>query len=115
MRGLRFLRYEGFDANVVRLVDRSEDTPPALGDLKVIDAETGAEAQLTLTPGLAKKLAEARQDLSKRLHQRALGLGIGYQERAIQEPFVDSVLKTLHGGGILEHRSGNKPGEKSWG
>ena len=115
LRGLRLLRYEGFDANVIRLTDRDEENPAPLGDLRVVDAETGDEAHLTLTPGLARRLGEVRGQMSKRLHQQALGLGVGYQERPVQESFVDSVLKTLHGGEILSSRSGGKSGEKSWG
>ena len=115
IKGLQLLRHEGFDVNVIRLTDDRESDPAPLGDIRVVDAETGMEAQLTLTPGLAKKLAVARREMSKRLQERALALGAGYQERPVQEGFVDSVLRTLHGGQVIGHRSAGRSGEKSWG
>jgi len=102
LRGLGFLRHEGFDCAFIRLVDLRERHPKPLGDLRIEDVETGGRLELTLTPAVAKRLGQAQQELSDRLRNGARSLGIPYQERAIQESFLDCVLQTLVGGGILD-------------
>ncbi len=100
LRGLRLVRHEGFDAAVVRLVDLRP--PPSPGDLRVIDVESGRRADVTLTRDAARRLEEARRRLSARLRQGAHALEVSYQERPIQEPIAESVLRALREGSLVE-------------
>ncbi len=59
---------------------------------------------LSLTPALARRIAKAQGALSLRLRQVARRASISYQERAVQEPFVDSILLALREGGVLRRR-----------
>jgi uncharacterized protein (DUF58 family) len=100
LRGCRLLRHDGFDAAVVRLVDLRP--PPAPGDLRVIDVESGRRADVTLTREAARRLEEAKRRLSTRLRQGCHAMEVSYQERPIQEPIAESVLRALREGSLIE-------------
>ena len=53
--GLNALRYQKFDPYVIHLVSPQEVAPELLGDLRLIDGETGRVRDVTLTEGLLKK------------------------------------------------------------
>lgn len=110
-RGLARVVHGGHDAAVIRLIDQTELAPAAGGELEVIDAESGARRRLTLTPARAARLAEAHARHGAGLAAAATRLGVPYQERAVQEPFVETVLQALRGAGAVgsQHAIGGGP------
>lgn len=48
-RGIDLLRYHRFEPHIVRLFDPAEASPTLLGDMELIDTETGTQRQVTVT------------------------------------------------------------------
>ena len=101
-RGLERLRYGRFEPVVVQITAPDEAAPALRGELTVIDAETGEERPVSVTPAAA---ASYRQRYEARLR----GLSRFCRERAIPccqvtsaHPLDDLVLRVLRTGGLLK-------------
>lgn len=93
--GLRALVGRRFAPTLVQVLAPEEINPPMTGDLRLIDAETGDQREITVTSGL---LARYRQRLTE--HQQFLeGLahryGVNYLRMVTSDPFEDLVLRYL--------------------
>jgi uncharacterized protein (DUF58 family) len=100
--GLHRLRYGRFEPVAVQITAPDEAAPALRGELTVIDAETGEDRPVTVTPALA---AGYRQRYEARL--RALARFC--RERAVpcfqvtsDHPLEDLVLRVLRSGGLLK-------------
>jgi uncharacterized protein (DUF58 family) len=58
-RGIDVLRFHRFEPYVIHVVDREEATPDAVGDVRVVDCETGESRDVTLTPALRERVRAA--------------------------------------------------------
>ena len=99
LHGLAMARHHGFEVSVIQISDRSRRFERVLGDLEIVDAETGEILHLTLTPQMIDAICAAERGHAKRIQAGARKLGVTVQERSIQEDFVDSVLRALMGQG----------------
>ena len=93
--GVRALVGRKFSPTLLQVLAPEELNPPLLGDLRLLDAESGAIREVSVTSGL---LARYQQRLHA--HQQfltALGnrYGINYVTTATSEPFEQFVLKYL--------------------
>jgi uncharacterized protein (DUF58 family) len=100
-QGLDRLRYGRFEPVVVQITAADEAAPHLRGEVTLIDAETGEERVVTITPAVAEGY---RQRYAAR--QRALARFC--RERAIpcfqvssEHPLEDLVLRVLRSGGVL--------------
>lgn len=55
------LRRARFDPHVIRVIDAAEHAPSLGGELELVDAESGAELALSVTPALLARYRVARQ------------------------------------------------------
>jgi uncharacterized protein (DUF58 family) len=101
-QGLHRLRHGRFEPVVVQITAPDEAAPTLRGELTIVDAETGEERPVTVTPTLA---AGYRQRYEARL--RALARFC--RERAVpcfqvtsDQPLEDLVLRVLRSGGLLK-------------
>jgi uncharacterized protein (DUF58 family) len=101
-RGLDRLRYGRFEPVIVQITAPDEAAPALRGEVTVVDAETGEERPVTVTPAVA---AGYRQRYEARLR----GLSRFCRERAIpcfqvtsDHPLEDLVLKVLRTGELLK-------------
>jgi uncharacterized protein (DUF58 family) len=95
------LRHNRFEPVVVALTAPEEEAPDLEREVVLVDAETGAERALTITPAV---LADYRRGLEA--HRAALARFC--RQRAVpsfhvrsDEPFEEVVLRLFRGGGLL--------------
>ena len=96
--GIEALRYGGHDVVVIQLLAESEIDPPLDGALRIVDAETGDELDVTVDEGLRRlyqhRLERHLQDVERLCRQR----GVEYLRASTAIPFEDLVLKYLRQG-----------------
>ena len=96
--GIEALRYGGHDVVVIQLLAESEIDPPLDGALRVVDAETGHELDVTVDEDLRRlyqhRLQRHLQDVERFCRQRS----VEYVRASTAIPFEDLVLKYLRQG-----------------
>ncbi len=98
---LQTLRYNRFETYALQLVDPSEFDHRLLGDIQVVDAETGEAREVTLTPALRNKLLEAKSNFDESLEQFCASKQITQFALSTDVAFDESVLTLLRRGGLL--------------
>jgi uncharacterized protein (DUF58 family) len=100
-RGLDRLRYGRFEPVVVQINAPEEAMPGLRGDVTLVDAETGEERPLTITPAVAEAYRERYQSrlraLSRFCRERAIPCVQVSSDHALEE----LVLRVLRAGGIV--------------
>ncbi len=100
--GLNFLRYNKFEPFVVQLTDERELNPDLRGDVMLVDCETGAQKELTLTPRLLGKYRAAHTEWCQELETFCSERAVSYFRTPIQVPFDDLMLRIFRAGGFLK-------------
>jgi uncharacterized protein (DUF58 family) len=100
--GLNALRYQKFDPYVIHLVSPQEMAPELLGDLRLIDGETGRVRDVTLTEGLLKKYRQTFTEYGDRMEKFCRSRGMGYARCVTSTPFQDTVVHMLRRGKLLQ-------------
>lgn len=99
--GLNFLRYQKHDVVVVQLTDPAELQADIRGDVRVVDAESGAARDLTLTPQLLARYRKAHAAFSAELEAFCRRSQMTYFQAPVDMPFDDIVLRMFRQGGLL--------------
>lgn len=100
--GLDYLRYNRFEPVVVQLVDERELSPNLRGDILLVDVETQAEKEITLTPRLIDKYRAAHAAFCHELEAYAKSHQLPYFNASVQTPFDEVVVSMLRKGGLLK-------------
>tara|TARA_R110001592_G_scaffold59411_2_gene180308 strand:- start:847 stop:1767 length:921 start_codon:yes stop_codon:yes gene_type:complete len=100
--GLNALRFQKYDPYVIHLVSPQEMAPELLGDLRLIDGETGRTRDVTLTEGLLKKYRETFEAHGARMEAFCRSRAIGYARCVTSTPFQDTVVHMLRRGKLLQ-------------
>lgn len=99
--GLKYLAARNFDLFVIQILAQEEIDPPVAGDLKLVDAEDGDAAEVTVSaPLLArykKTLAGFLAGAEEFCHRR----GITYLFASNQVPFENVILQHLRAKGLI--------------
>lgn len=98
---LNVLRYHRFEPLVVQLVDERELNPELRGDLQLVDCETGATRDITITPRLIARYRRAHADWCAQIEAFCTERQVGWFRAPVQTPFDDLVLKLFRAGGFL--------------
>jgi uncharacterized protein (DUF58 family) len=100
-RGIEGLLHAGHEVAVIHLLSESEIDPPLDGALRLVDAETGHELEVTVDRELRKlyrlKLDRELQELERFFRRR----GVEYLRTSTAIAFEDVVLKYLRQGSHL--------------
>lgn len=99
--GLTQLALRGFEPMVLHLCDRSLLDAPELGDVALVDCETGEVRELTLTPALMERYRSAFEAFSHDIQRAAREVGARCLEVDVSVPFDEVVLKIFRAGGFL--------------
>jgi len=99
--GINALRYARFEPHVLHLVDEGEADLVTRGDLRLVDAETGAAREVTITDGLVARYREAHASWRARVSDFCVQKQVPYYPLDVSVPFDDAVLAVLRRGGIL--------------
>ncbi|MCS6915562.1 MAG: DUF58 domain-containing protein [Myxococcales bacterium] len=99
--GLNMLRYHRFEPSVIQVVDAREAAPQLRGDLEIVDMETGALRQVTLSPRLCEEYARRHRAYCEGLQAFCSSRGMSYIRADTAVPFEDLVLRVFRMGGFL--------------
>lgn len=99
---LNFLHYQQFETYAVHIIDDAEYQIDTFGDVSLIDAETGEQLDLTLSPKLITQYKKALENLCLKLEAFCVQRHMLYFRTPVSEPFDEIVLKVFRAGGFLK-------------
>ena len=98
---LKMLRQRKHEVFAIQVVDPSERDPAVRGDLRLVDAETGAARQVVVTDTLRARYREAFEALLRGVERFCVKSEFGYVEAGTEVPFDALVLTILRRGGLV--------------
>lgn len=93
--GLKALVYRKFQVVCLQILDPDEVTPPHLGDLKLIDSETGEEREISVSQGLRREYQQAVESFCGNIQASCRRYGADYLRAVTDTPFEDLILRYL--------------------
>ena len=99
--GLKALLHRRFQVACIHTLDRSEVRPDMLGDLKLVDCETGEEREITVSAGLLKEYQKAVDQFCGGIQETCRRYGCDYFQAITDVPFEDLILKWLRTSGLV--------------
>ncbi|MGF1467470.1 MAG: DUF58 domain-containing protein [Sandaracinaceae bacterium] len=99
--GINTLRYHKFEPYVIQVFDAEEVRPPLHGDVRLVDRETGRVREVTVTPAILARYAEAHRAYRRRIESFCLEKQVPYFGVETRVPFDDAVLDLLRRGGLV--------------
>jgi uncharacterized protein (DUF58 family) len=99
---LGVLRYNHFDVHLIQVLEPAELDPKQTGDLRLIEAETGAAFEVTANESLLRQYREEVARFLDGLAAFCVERGLGYARALTDVPFEDLVLRVLRDGRIVK-------------
>jgi hypothetical protein len=99
--GLRALVSRNLDVHVVHILSPEEVKPSVTGDLKIIDCETGAFTEVTMSAKLRGLYEANLKAFLGSLKSFCTRRGVNYIFARTDAPFEKTVLDLMRRGGIL--------------
>ncbi|MBA4148963.1 MAG: DUF58 domain-containing protein [Verrucomicrobia bacterium] len=93
--GLTALISRGFQVNAIQILAPEEVDPGTFGDLRLVDAETGASQEVTFGKYRLKAYQQTVQNFCQRLHEYCKGRGVQFFSVRSDAPLEDLLLKQL--------------------
>ena len=100
--GLKSLLARGFQVAVLHILSEEEIKPALLGDLRIIDSETGETKEMSVNPQLMARYQQTFDAFCGEIEQFCHRYGIDYLRTSTATPFEDLVLKYLRRGGLVK-------------
>jgi uncharacterized protein (DUF58 family) len=97
-RGLKALLERRFDVHVIHLLGPDEMQPAFGGDLRLIDAETGEERDLTLDGEAVRNYRQRLRDFLERAEGFCRANEVAYHRVVTDTPVEEFMLRQLKGG-----------------
>ena len=98
---LNVLRHHQFDVHVVQVLDPEEVRPSTVGDLRLVEAESGTAFELTATGDLLRRYHMEIDAFLQGLAAHCVERGIGYAQASTAAPFEELVLRVLRQGRMV--------------
>lgn len=102
--GLNLLRFRKHECICIQVLDPIEADPTrsaVRGDVSLVDVEGGASRDLTMSPEVLERFAEAHEAFCKRLESKCRARGIPYFRAYLDDDFEDLLLRVFRRGGVL--------------
>jgi uncharacterized protein (DUF58 family) len=99
--GIDQLRFAKFETHVLHVVDPSDTIPTALGDVELVDAESGERRLATLSPAALQRYAQARTAYLERVRRFCVRKQVPLHEVDTRTPPDEAVLGILRRGGLV--------------
>lgn len=102
--GLNLLRFQKHEPVCIQVLDPAEADPRASalrGDVTLVDCEGAGRRDVTVSPALLERYAEAHERFRSTLESKCRARGIPYFRADIDQPFDELVLKVFRRGGVL--------------
>jgi uncharacterized protein (DUF58 family) len=90
-----------FDVNAIQVLAPDEVAPDLVGDLRLVDAETGETREVTITAALLAGYRERAERYCDDLKQFCVRRGAGYGRLLTTDSVEEFVLRYLRRGGIV--------------
>lgn len=100
--GLRALRGAGQEVTAIQILAPEELNPTLRGDWKLVDVETGAEAEVTISPRLLRRYEEELAAHTAAIRDLCRRQGIAFVQLPSDAPIGEIVLTDLRAIGILQ-------------
>jgi uncharacterized protein (DUF58 family) len=100
--GLKALLHRRFHVTVIHVLDRTEVRPEYLGDLKLVDCETGEEREITVSASLLKEYRKSVDQFCGGIQETCRRYGADYLQAITDLPFEDLILRWLRSSGLVK-------------
>lgn len=100
--GLKSLLARGYQVALIHILDEEELNPTLLGDLRIIDSETGESKEMSVNPALLGRYQAALNEFCAEIEAFANRYGLDYIRTSTAAPFEDVILKYLRQGGLIK-------------
>lgn len=100
--GLKALLARGYQVTVLHVLAEEEILPTLVGDLRIIDCETGEAREMSVHPQLLTRYHQAFQSFCGELEHFCNRYGIDYLRTSTAVPFEDLILKSMRRGMLLK-------------
>lgn len=99
--GMNTLRYGRFEPFALQVIEPSEANPQLLGDLTLLDCETGEAKDVTISPSVLAAYKSAHRDYCASLDQFCTSRSIPYFRANTEVAFDELVMTIFRRGGFL--------------
>jgi uncharacterized protein (DUF58 family) len=99
--GLNVLSYQKHDLSMIHIIDVKEARPQLLGDLTLVDMETGRTRPVTINEGRLKRYRKLFNTFCEELERYCIQKEIRFIRTTTQLPFDELILKMFRMGGFL--------------
>lgn len=93
--GLNALQSRGYEVGLIHILSPDEVDPPITGDLKLVDAETGQDAEITLDATTLDQYRQRLQEWQTETAVRCASRNIHYIPLTTDTPWEQVVMQTL--------------------
>jgi len=100
--GMKSLLARGFQVAAIHILSEEELKPTLLGDLRIIDSETGESKEMSVNPQLMARYQATLDGFCGEVEGFCHRYGIDYLRTSTAMPFEDLVLKYLRRGGLVK-------------
>src|SRR5262245_16038865 len=100
-RGLDLLRHRRYEPHVVQSYDKAEANPDLLGDLELVDVETGSARKVTVSERNLRQYKQIFNDFQQKLYRYCSQYGLGCTRTSTEIPFDQLILKMMRQAGSV--------------
>ena len=100
--GLKSLLARGFQVAVLHVLAEDEIKPTLLGDLRIIDSESGEAKEMSVNPQLLARYQQTFDAFCAEIESFCHRYGIDYLRTSTAMPFEELVLKYMRQGGLVK-------------
>lgn len=100
--GLKALLARGYQVAALHILAEDEIRPTLLGDLRIIDSETGESKEMSVNPQLLSRYQQTFDAFCGEIEGFCHRYGIDYLRTSSAMPFEDLVLKYMRQGGLVK-------------
>lgn len=98
---LNLLRFHRFESFALQVLDPREAAPELVGDLEIVDCETGEAREVTVSPRVLAAFRRAHEELCAGLAGWCSSRGVPYLRVETSTPFDEQVLRLFREGGLV--------------
>lgn len=100
--GIRSLLARGFQVGLIQVLDSEELNPTLVGDLRIIDSETGEAKEMSINPALLDRYRKAVDQFTGDINSFAKRYGVDYVRVTTLTPVDEVILNYLRRGGLIK-------------
>lgn len=99
--GVQALTYRGFQVVCVHILSPQEIAPQLVGDLKLVDSETGEAREVSLSAALMGRYRKALEAFRSQVRETCFRYGADCFFCSTADPFEDLILEYMRSAGVV--------------